>query len=243
MKLRVLTFNIQHCRSYFYRNEDRIDFDLFADTIRCFDPDIVGLNEVRGEGTHPAYTAQAQILAEKLGYHYHFYPALEIGGYGPYGNAILSKYPIKNAQIIPIPDPVRKPEGKFYETRCVAKAEFDLGAGLTVLVTHFGLNPDEAKNAADTVCAAIDSAKTPVILTGDFNLRPDNPLLDPIRQRLTDTEDSFRCQGLMSFPSDKPYEKIDYVFTSPSIKVEFATIPQMEVSDHRPLFAVVEIPD
>ena len=68
MKLRVLTFNIQHCRSYVYRDEDRIDFDLFADTIRCFDPDIVGLNEVRGEGTHPAYTAQAKYLAEKLGY-------------------------------------------------------------------------------------------------------------------------------------------------------------------------------
>jgi endonuclease/exonuclease/phosphatase family metal-dependent hydrolase len=243
MKLRVLTFNIQHCRSYVYRDEDRIDFDLFADTIRCFDPDIVGLNEVRGEGTHPAYTAQAQILAEKLGYHYYFYPALNVCGYGLYGNAILSKHPILNPEIIPIPDPVRKQDGKFYETRCVAKAEFALGGGLTVLVTHFGLNPEEAQNAADTVCAAIDHAKTPVILTGDFNLRPDNPLLDPIRQRMTDTEDYFRCPGLMSYPSDRPYEKIDYVFTSPSVKVEFATIPQMEVSDHRPLFAVVEIPD
>lgn len=243
MKLRVLTFNIQHCRSYVYRDEDRIDFDLFADTIRCFDPDIVGLNEVRGEGTHPAYTAQAQILAEKLGYHYYFYPALNVCGYGLYGNAILSKHPILNPEIIPIPDPVRKEDGKFYETRCVAKAEFALGGGLTVLVTHFGLNPEEAQNAADSVCAAIDHAKTPVILTGDFNIRPDNPLLDPIRQRMTDTEDYFRCSGLMSYPSDRPYEKIDYVFTSPSVKVEFATIPQMEVSDHRPLFAVVEIPD
>ena len=243
MKLRVLTFNIQHCRSYIYRDEDRIDFDLFVDTIRCFDPDIVGLNEVRGEGSHPAYTAQAKYLAEKLGYHYYFYPALNIGGYGPYGNAILSKHPILKPEIIPIPDPVRDPNGKFYETRCVAKAEFALGGGLTVLVTHFGLNPDEARNAADTVCAAIDNAKTPVILTGDLNLRPDNPVLDPIRQRMTDTEDYFRCPGLMSYPSDRPYEKIDYVFTSPSVKVEFATIPQMEVSDHRPLFAVVEIPD
>ena len=243
MKLRILTFNIQHCKSYLQGNPEVIDFDLFADTIRCFDPDIVGLNEVRGEGTHPAYAAQAKILAEKIGYHYFFSPALNIGGYGPYGNAILSKHPIKTTEIIPIPDPVRKPEGKYYETRCVAKAEFDLGAGLTVLVTHFGLNPDEAQNAADTVCNAIDDAKTPVILTGDFNLRPDNPILDPIRARLSDTEDVFSHRDSYSFPSDKPYEKIDYVFTSPSVKVEFATIPQMEVSDHRPLFAVVEIPD
>ena len=155
----------------------------------------------------------------------------------------MSKHPIKTTEIIPIPDPVRKPEGKYYETRCVAKAEFDLGAGLTVLVTHFGLNPDEAQNAADIVCNAIDDAKTPVILTGDFNLRPDNPILDPIRARLSDTEDVFSHRDSYSFPSDKPYEKIDYIFTSPSIKTEFAVIPQMIVSDHRPLFAIVEIPD
>ncbi|MBQ9793417.1 MAG: hypothetical protein IJW34_00605, partial [Clostridia bacterium] len=61
--------------------------------------------------------------------------------------------------------------------------------------------------------------------------------------RMLDTEDVFSHKGSMSFPSDKPYEKIDYIFTSPSIKTEFATIPQMIVSDHRPLFAVVEIPD
>ena len=243
MKLRILTFNIQHCKSFLQGNPEVIDFDLFADTIRCFDPDIVGLNEVRGEGTHPAYAAQAKILAEKIGYYCFFSPALILGGYGPYGNAILSKHPIKNTEIIPIPDPVRKPEGKYYETRCVAKAEFDLGAGLTVLVTHFGLNSDEAQNAADTVCNAIDDAQTPVILTGDFNLRPDNPILDPIRARLSDTEDVFSHRNSCSFPSDKPYEKIDYIFTSPSIKTEFAVIPQMIVSDHRPLFAVVEIPD
>lgn len=243
MKLRVLTFNIQHCKSYLQGNPEVIDFDLFADTIKCFDPDIVGLNEVRGEGTHPAYTAQAQILAEKLGYHYFFSPALNIGGYGPYGNAILSKHPFKSTQILPIPDPEVKDGNRHYETRCVAKAEFDLGAGLTMLVTHFGLNDDEAQNAVDTLCTAIDSAATPVILTGDFNVHPDNPVLDPIRRRMLDTEDAFSHKGSLSFPSDKPYEKIDYVFTSPAVKTEFATIPQMIVSDHRPLFAVVEIPD
>ena len=243
MKLRILTFNIQHCKSYLQGNPEVIDFDLFADTIRCFDPDIVGLNEVRGEGTHPAYTAQAKILAEKLGYNYFFSPALNIGGYGPYGNAILSKHPIASSEIILIPDPATKDSGRYYETRCVAKATFDLGGGLTMLVTHFGLSAEEAKNAADTVCMAIDTASTPVILTGDFNVTPDNPVLIPIRNRLLDTEDVFSTKNMLSFPSDKPTEKIDYIFTSPSIKTEFAVLPQMIVSDHRPLFAVVEIPD
>ncbi|MBE6578321.1 MAG: hypothetical protein E7651_00765 [Ruminococcaceae bacterium] len=243
MKLRILTFNIQHCKSYLQGNPEVIDFDLFADTIKCFDPDIVGLNEVRGEGPNPAYTAQAKILAEKLGYYYFFSPALNIGGHGPYGNAILSKHPFKTTEILLIPDPEIKEDGRYYETRCVAKAELELGAGLTMLVTHFGLTDVEAENAAATVCTAIDNAKTPVILTGDFNVLPDNPVLNPIRDRMLDTEDVFSHKGSLSFPSDKPYEKIDYIFTTPSIKTEFATIPQMIVSDHRPLFAVVEIPD
>ncbi|MBQ3155103.1 MAG: endonuclease/exonuclease/phosphatase family protein, partial [Clostridia bacterium] len=89
----------------------------------------------------------------------------------------------------------------------------------------------------------IDASACPVVLMGDFNVTPDNPVLLPIRERLYDTEDAFRTKDLLSFPSDKPTEKIDYIFTSKEIKTTFATLPQMIVSDHRPLFATVEIPE
>lgn len=240
MKLRILTFNIQHCRSFLQGDPEVIDFGLFADAIRCFDPDIVGLNEVRGEGESPKYEAQAQKLAELLGYHYYFAPAIHFPGYGPYGNAIMSKHPLENTEIVPIPDPTERTGHCYYETRCVAKAQIN---GLTVLVTHFGLNEDEAKNAVETVCREIDASACPVVLMGDFNVTPDNPVLLPIRERLNDTEDVFRTKGMLSFPSDKPTEKIDYIFTSKDIKTTFATLPQMIVSDHRPLFATVEIPE
>lgn len=243
MKLRVLTFNIQHCKSYLQGEPEVIDFALYADTIRCFDPDIVGLNEVRGEGESPVFEEQAKILAELLGYHYFFSPAFQVPNGGPYGNAILSKFPLEQTEIVPIPDPTERTGHRHYETRCVAKVHVPVGGGLTMLVTHFGLNDDEAHNAVATVCDQIDKSSCPVILTGDFNVTPDNPVLAPIRERLLDTEDVFRCKGLLSFPSDKPEEKIDYIFTSKSIKTTFATLPQMIVSDHRPLFATVEIPD
>ena len=42
MKLRIMTFNTQHCLSYVER---RIDFDLMARTINDLDADVVGLNE------------------------------------------------------------------------------------------------------------------------------------------------------------------------------------------------------
>lgn len=243
MKLRVLTFNIQHCKSFLQGDPEVIDFGLFADTIRCFDPDIVGLNEVRGKGESPVFEEQAKILAELLGYRYFFAPAFNVPNGGPYGNAILSKIPFDRTENIPIPDPAERTGHRHYETRCLAKVHIPVGKGLTVLVTHFGLNDDEARNAVETVCKQIDASDCPVILTGDFNVTPDNPVLFPIRERLSDTEDVFRAKGMLSFPSDTPAEKIDYIFTSKEIKTKFATLPQMIVSDHRPLFATVEIPD
>ncbi len=240
MQLRVLTFNIQHCRS-FLSAEGKIDFPLFAETIRCFDPDVVGLNEVRGEGVSEAFQAQARILAERIGYHYDFAPAIEVPNGGPYGNAILSKSALSGKENIPIPDPIVREKGVYpYESRCVAKAVLPVAGGITLLVTHFGLNPSEAKNAVDTVVSQIKASPFPVILTGDFNLHPNDPLLDPIRVLLRDTAD-ISDSPMLSYPSDHPTEKIDYIFASASLRPVFASVPQMIVSDHRPYLAVFDV--
>ncbi len=159
------------------------------------------------------------MLAEAAGYRAFFAPAIEIPGGGPYGNAILSKAEPTETAILPIPDPAHDPFRSWYESRCIAKAAFPFG--VTVLTTHFGLTPDEAQNAVGAVCAAVRALDAPVILTGDFNLRPEDPLLRPIRELLLDTADAFARPSL-SFPSDAPREKIDYIFTSPAVKTRFA---------------------
>ena len=76
------------------------------------------------------------------------------------------------------------------------------------------------------------------ILMGDFNITPDDPLLVPISSRMYDTANCF-TRELLSFPSDKPEIKIDYIFTSRDIKVLSADIPADVVSDHRPYIAVI----
>ena len=74
---------------------------------------------------------------------------------------------------------------------------------------------------------------------GDLNVRPDNPLLLPIRERMKDTADLFD-EPKMSFPSDAPTRKIDYIFVSPDIEVVSADIPAVVASDHRPHTATVK---
>ena len=235
MPYRILSFNTQHCKNYL---SGQIDFDLFADTIRSLDPDVVGLNEMRGKGVSRSYTAQTETLAEKLGYHYYFAKALDVDGCNPYGNALLSKHPILSAETIGIPDPDVLDPAKHYETRCLLRARIDVPGGLTVCVTHFGLNPEEQLNAADTVVDSISDERC--ILMGDFNLTPSSPTLAPIRERMFDTAGLF-AKPLLSYPSDHPKVKIDYIFTSKDISVLSADIPEIVASDHRPYLAVIDL--
>ena len=226
--MKIMSFNTQHCQNYISK---KIDFESVAKVITDFGADIVGLNEIRGEGEHPEYTAQTEKLAALTGMNYYFAKAIDVPNGGPYGNALLSKYKIVSAETIPVPDPA--PEGRvkggYYETRCLLKARLE--CGLTVLVIHFGLNPDEQRNAADTVLQNIEDEKC--VLMGDFNVTPEKELLDPIRERMIDTAECFDAD-LKSFPSDDPKWKIDYTFISRDLVVEAADIPAITVSDHRP---------
>lgn len=232
--MRIVSFNTQHCKNYI---SGQIDFDVMARVITELDADVVGLNEMRGAGQDIEYTAQIERLSELTGIKdYYFAKAIDVQDKGPYGNGILSKIPILRAETLIIPDPDNRKSGMHYETRCILKAELE--GGITVLVTHFGLNPDEQENALRAVMDALPEKKC--ILMGDFNVTPDNPVLTPIRAKMTDAADFFDAPK-ESFPSDKPNRKIDYIFASRDIEITSADIPPIVASDHRPHVATVKI--
>ena len=232
--MKVMTFNTQHCKNYL---EQRIDYDIMAKAILDVGADIVGLNEMRSAGETDQFEAQVAILAEKTGMpYYYFAKAVYFPNGGPYGNGILSRIPIVKAETVIIPDPnPRKYEG-YYETRCVLKVELE--NGVTVLVSHFGLMPDEAENAVETVLSHVADQKC--ILMGDFNLKPDSPLLAPIFEKMQDAAEGF-CADTLSVPTDKPDRKIDYIFVSRDVAVEDADIPAIVAADHRPHVATVTV--
>ena len=159
--MRIMTFNTQHCKNYL---EQKIDFQIMADVIRNSGAEVIGLNEMRGKGEDPEYDRQMEILSELTGIeHYYFAKAIDVPDMGPYGNGLLSKCPIIGAETVPIPDPVPQEGFRNYETRCVLKVKLE--NGLTVLVTHFGLNPDEQENAVETILGILEDEKC--VLMGD----------------------------------------------------------------------------
>lgn len=230
----VMSFNTQHCKNYL---EQKIDFQIMADAILRCGADIVGLNEMYDEGEAEQYVAQTRILSELTGLkYYYFAKAIESRGRNPYGNAILSRYPIVHAETEVVVAPDYRPYPKNYETRCLLKAQLE--NGLMVLVTHFGLNPDEQQNMIDAVLHHKTDNKC--ILMGDFNAEPDDPVLQPLFENFFDTAKLLPAP-MLTFPSDVPYKKIDYVLTTPDILVVSADVPQIIASDHRPYIAKLDL--
>lgn len=232
--MKVMTFNTQHCMNYIER---KIDFQVMADAIKQCDADIVGLNEMYEWGETAEYEKQTAVLAEltELKHSYFAKAFLDFGKHA-YGNGFISKYPILSAETILVPDAERIPGHVHYETRCLLKVKLE--GGITVLVTHFGLNEEEQLKSVETVLQHLEPEKC--ILMGDFNVMPDNEILNPIRAKMKDTADCFTEQKF-SHPSDKPDKKIDYLFVSKDIEVVSADIPAIVASDHRPHTAEINL--
>lgn len=231
--MKIMSFNTQHCLNHL---EKRIDYEIMARTINDLGADVVGLQEMFSDGEGAKYGNQTKILADVAGFEHYYFAKAILDADGPYGNAIISKIPFKSVETIRIPDPVNKRAGGWYETRCVLRAVLE--NGLTILATHFGLEPDEKENALKVVLSLIEDKNC--ILLGDFNLEPDSEIIGKISEKMIDTARLFD-KPLLSWPSDAPRVKIDYIFTSHDINARSADIPNIVASDHRPY--IVEIED
>ncbi len=223
-----------------------IRLDKMAAVIRAEGAKIVALNEVRDDSEDPCFSPQAKEMSDMTGLPYHYFgQAIDMGGRGPYGNALLSAYPFISCKTIMIPDPVVKDEPTYYETRCLIKAVLDLSKEakedepktLTVFVTHMGLAKQEARNAVQAVMENLPS-DGPAVLMGDFNVKPDSDILTPLRTVFKDAGDLLP-ENTWSWPSEAPERKIDYVMACGSVHFEAAAIPPLVVSDHRPHTAVL----
>lgn len=217
--MKIATFNVLHFMNFLTKE---IDFRAFSDEILSFDADIVGLNEVRGKGFIKGYTDQAGKISALTGMNSYFGKAFSVRGLAPYGNALLSKDRIEDAKTIKIPDPEKKTGDKMYEPRCIIKAKC---SGYNIFVTHMGLNSDERENAVKKLLEIAPDEKC--IILGDFNCTPDSKEIKPLFQR-------FCCSDIndLTFPSEAPNIKIDYIFFSKDIKIKSCGTSRNIVSDH-----------
>lgn len=81
----------------------------------------------------------------------------------------------------------------------------------------------------------LDTVKSPIVLCGDFNLRPDTVSMNLIEQGLNNHITMNRIKSTRTRFYTKEEKYADYILSSPDINVNQFTVMPDEVSDHAPL--------
>ena len=236
--MKILTFNIQSCKDYI---KQEFNYKICGELIKEIDADVVGLNEVTN-GDYPEkgprYFKQAETLAKYCGYPYFYFgEAIKIHDIAPYGNAVLSKTPIEEIELIKVQEPIHD-EDCYYEMRAIIKCEIN---NIIFIITHMGLARSERINAVKEIIALTQNETKPIILLGDLNMEPDSEIIKPLYDYFIDTTNLIKG-NINTFPSINPQTKIDYIMINKNsnIKIKEVKVIEKVASDHFPLLIEIE---
>jgi endonuclease/exonuclease/phosphatase family metal-dependent hydrolase len=166
--LRVLTLNIWNRGGPW---EERLA--TIRAGLKQIEPDVIALQEVL-KPTEGGGFDQAALIAEGFGYHV-AYGAAFVTGDIAFGNAVLSRWPIRRTQTFALPQ-LEAPE-----PRSLVFAEIDAPFGtLPFFSTHLSWRFEEGnvreaqvKAIAEHVATLCSGSGFPPIVAGDFNAVPD----------------------------------------------------------------------
>ena len=243
--IRLLVFNIHAGKDA----AGRPNLDGVAGLIRSTGAVAALLQEVDVRTARSGGVDQVETLKKATGFDAAFGPSLIHYDGGQYGIAILSRYGIGFQSTIPLPVlPPQTRAGGSQEPRVALLASVQREAATPVwriLDTH--LDPAEgtarAQEIAHLVEAYQDQAATrePIVVGGDFNSTPDNPVLQPLRAAgLRDAWSECGSGDGFTYPADKPAKRIDYLFLSGDLHCSKAEVIDTQVSDHRPLVVTLQ---
>ncbi len=135
----------------------------------------------------------------------------------------------------------RPKNGKWWEDRVLLVADINVSDKIVrVIQTHFGLNQIEQENIVSKLIEIIDASEYPVILMGDFNVEPANPVLKGIYERLKSVaKETGNVE--FTFATYDPKERIDYIFVPKSARIKSFTVHKINSSDHYPITAEIEL--
>ena len=239
-KLRVLCYNIHYGQGM----DGKYDIERLAEVINRSKPDLVALQEVDVGVKRSGRLHEAQLLGQLTGLPVRFGPTQHYEG-GLFGNAVLTRFPILDVVIQPLPYTESTPELTTYPRAAIAvTVQGPDGKPLRFISTHFQHNvPADRVAEAHRIneLFAGDDATMPTILAGDMNATPDAEPIQILLEKWTNATDD---PPAPSAPSINPRSRIDYIFFrgAPHFRVTAAVvIDEAMASDHRPVQADFEI--
>ncbi|WP_319481762.1 endonuclease/exonuclease/phosphatase family protein [uncultured Draconibacterium sp.] len=231
--VRVLTFNILHGAT----TKGDFDLDKIASVIQNTNPDLVALQEVDFKTNR----AKKYDLVTELGWRTKMAPifgiAMPYDG-GGYGEGILTKMPILSSKNIPLPHSTNN------EPRAALQVSVQLESGDTI--SFIGTHLEHQETSTDriaqvkTINEVFASCKYPTILAGDLNATPNSEPISILKKYWTASDK----KGALTYPSNDPEIKIDYIFFRPADRwqvVETKVICDEIASDHCAVLSVLKL--
>lgn len=248
--LRVLCYNIHYGQG----NDGKYDIPRIAQVIHRTQPDLVALQEIDVHVARSGRLHELRMLADGTGLTGWFGPTQHYEG-GLFGNGILSKLPIDDVHIQPLPYTEATPQLKTYPRAAVAAVvEAPGGKRLRFISTHFQHASFEEDRLAEAVAVnghfagdpADDAmgkaaAALPTILAGDFNAVVGSPPIVELQKKWTLVVER---EPAPTTPAVSPARRIDFILHRSADRVrvvEQGVIDEPMASDHLPVFAVLEI--
>jgi endonuclease/exonuclease/phosphatase family metal-dependent hydrolase len=193
---------------------------LIRETEALRDPDILLMGEMDLGMARSGNAHTTRALANALGMNYAYgVEFLELTGgeieerklypgeneWGYHGNAILSRYPLRNVRMLRFPGIEKWYEGKGANEsekvqrrlggRMALFATVPLGRDVTVVATHLESSAKDSAMRKVQTGMLLDELRayakgTPVILGGDLNATPDEPMFEAVRAAGFNPEES-----------------------------------------------------
>jgi len=236
IRLRVLCYNIHHAEGV----DGKLDVPRIARVILSVKPDLVALQEMDQKTKRTQKVDQVAELARLTKMKSVFGANIDFQG-GHYGNAILSRFPITRHKNHHLPNmDSGEQRGVLESVIKVSKEE-----SILFMVTHLDhRRPDaERRASAKFINQMIGEQKNiPAILAGDFNDVPSSPTLKELGKLWVRTNPEITP----TVPVTKPVRQIDYILVRPKDRwkvVETQVLDEAVASDHRAIFAVIELVD
>ena len=267
--LKVATYNVYHCGdvrlwdhnksdTYNAFNANIVNVENIANFMIEYDLDVLTMNETCRYSTdyNDGNTAQAEriaaLLTQKTGKTYYWaFAKAQTKATGEFGNAIVSKYPIKNVTNGYVESTALEQvgTGDTGSKRCLGHAELNVnGQTVSVLFTHFSLDEKDRLKAVEQVQSKVQSIKSAdskraIIFMGDLNEHPysANGMYDGLLSFLSPTAP--KNQLPLTHSNLRPATTIDYIMHSSNVVSKDLYAPgEVMYSDHLPVIVTVGLP-
>jgi endonuclease/exonuclease/phosphatase family metal-dependent hydrolase len=240
---RVLTYNI-----HAGKDAGGVDnLQRVADIITSNEADVVLLQEVDRGTKRSGNVDQLTELTTRTKLNGVFGKSLDYQG-GDYGIAVLSRWPVKSHETIPLPDNPPQPRaGGSVEPRVALAVEIDAPFGtLHVVNTHIDASREDTwrlQEAAHFVDAVAKRRNGVILAGGDLNSEPDSAVQKNVRAGgLRDLWTDCGSGDSLTYPAATPVKRIDYVYAIAKARCTSARVLETEASDHRPVLFTMTSP-